>query len=541
MTVEHRVRPLASAWLGEGQLAQSASPRPGLSFTYSVGAPGRVLTDLLVLPVYRGSTAPEMPDLDAAGAYEKAKLSGEVAEDLLLPRREGDSFTAAAVLLVGMGPRAGVTADVLRATARRVGYLYRRFSSIATTLPQSLDGEAGTAVRATIEGFSAGAYRFRPYATTTDVDPASHLTTVQLLGRPDWAEVDLASVMQQADVTEHAVAWARDLVNLPAADLTPDRLADQAREMAAELPLTVRIWDEDEMQEGGFGGILGVGSGSRHESRLIELRYEPASGNAQQVIALTGKGITFDSGGLFLKKSEDMLEMKSDTAGAATVLAAMRVIGSLAPDDVAVIAAIPAAENMPGCDAVRPGDVLRHRNGLTTEVVDPDCEGRLVLADSLALLTESAPASIIDVATLTYACITALGTQITAGIGNSRELMNQVATAGQEVGEPVWELPLWHPYTSQLDSTVADQRNEGKDDSAGAIVAALFLERFVGEIAWVHLDIGGTAFTEEDADNLAAGGTGVMVRTLVRLILQRNVARHRKDVDETGDIGRRDH
>jgi leucyl aminopeptidase len=375
------------------------------------------------------------------------------------------------------------------------------------------DRQAG--VRATIQGFATGAYRFEVYRSSNGQQAT--MREVCLLGRPDWPGDQIREVIRVAATTEHAVTWARDLVNTPARDLTPAQLADRALGMAEACALRAKVWCREELEAGQFGGILGVSAGSRHEPRLVELRYDPPGG-ARRVIGLAGKGITFDSGGLALKKCDDMFEMKSDMAGAAAVLATMRVIADLKPAEVGVVAAVPLAENMPGSGAIRPGDVLRHRNGATTEVSDPDAEGRLVLADALAYLVEQQPDAIIDAATLTYSCIAALGLEITAGIGNDAALLAAVKAAGEAVGEPVWELPLWRRYRRQLDSDVADLRNEAKEDLAGAIVAALFMESFVGETPWVHLDIGGTAFLDEATDDVPAGGTGVLVRTFVHLL-----------------------
>lgn len=497
------------------QLAARSDP----AFVLGDAPASEVQAQLLVVPVFEGPGRPVVPDLDLSESYAAAQLHGAAEEDLLLTGRRGDPFRAQAVLLVGLGRREQLDADALRRAARRVGHRYSRFADLATTLPRALpDVEAG--LRATVEGLCAGGYRFRPYGEGGRSTPAAR--TVQLLvaeSRPV-----LVDQVAQVAAVERAVAWSRDLVNIPAGFLTPADLAEHARRMAEDSGLAVRIWDDAALRKGGFGGILGVGSGSRHESRLIDLRYVPPSGTAERVIGLSGKGVTFDSGGLALKKVGDMLEMKSDMAGAACVMATMRAIAELAPDGVEVVAAVPSAENMPGSHAVRPGDVLTHRNGLTTEVVDPDCEGRLILADALAYLAEQRPTAVLDTATLTYACIAALGTEVTAAVGNDRALMDAVCRAGAAVGEPVWELPLWQPYRRQLESPVADQRNEGRDDIAGAIVPALFLEGFVGGTPWVHLDTGGTAFLEEPADDLAAGGTGVLVRTLCRLLLDQPVA-----------------
>jgi leucyl aminopeptidase len=360
---------------------------------------------------------------------------------------------------------------------------------------------------------------------------------VCLLGKPEWREPEIRDLIDRTAGVERAIAWARDLVNTPAGDLTPEELARRAQEMATDRRLSVRIWDESDLREGGFAGILGVGAGSRHPPRMIELRYEPPAGAWRELIGLAGKGVTFDAGGLALKKPKDMLGMKSDMAGAAAVLATMRVVAEQAPRDVAVVAVIPAAENMPGGSAMRPGDVLRYRNGVTAEVVDPDAEGRLLLADALIHLAGSRPAAIVDVATLTYSTVAALGEEITAGVGNDRALLESIVAAGEAVGEPIWELPLWRRYRSQLDSHVADLRNDGKEDVAGVIVAALFLEEFVGGIPWVHLDIGGTAFLDEPRDGMAAGGTGVPTRTLIRLVSKGSGTTTAIATERVGDTG----
>ena len=444
MTVQTTTSDGSAALAGVGEplpLAARADP----VFVLEDGPAQDLQVDLLVVPVFRGVDGPVIPDVDLVEPYVSARLRGEVAEDLLVARRPGDGFGSEAVLLVGMGPHERVDADLLRRTARRVGHRYQRFTDVGTTLPQAVeDPELG--LRATVEGLCAGGYRFRPYGEGGRSEPA--IARVYLLvGRQ---QPDLARHVERAATTERAVAWARDLVNIPAGFLDPALLAEHARQMAQDTGLSVRVWDDEALREGGFGGILGVGSGSGHESRLVELRYTPPSGRADRLVALTGKGVTFDSGGLALKKCTDMLEMKSDMAGAASVLGTMRVIAEVCPPDLAVVAAIPCAENMPGSSAVRPGDVLRHRNGLTTEVVDPDCEGRLVLADALAYLAERKPGAVLDVATLTYSCISALGTEVTAAVGNDKALMAAVCRAGAAVGEPVWELPLWQPYRRQL-------------------------------------------------------------------------------------------
>ncbi|HEX5948734.1 MAG TPA: leucyl aminopeptidase, partial [Actinomycetota bacterium] len=254
--------------------------------------------------------------------------------------------------------------------------------------------------------------------------------------------------------------------------------------------------------------------GSANPPRLIELRYK--GGGRRRPVALTGKGITFDSGGLSIKDAKQMEWMKSDMAGAATMLGAMRAVAQLKPK-VNVVAAIPSAENLPGGSAIRPGDVLTHRGGKTSEVLNTDAEGRLVLADALAYLAEQKPRLIVDAATLTGACMIALGDEIWGVMGSDRALIRELLDTGQEAGEPGWELPLWTSYRKQIKSNVADVKNIG-NRYGGAITAALFLKEFVGDVPWAHLDIAGTAFAEKGGDYWPAGATGNPVRTVIRFL-----------------------
>ncbi len=256
-----------------------------------------------------------------------------------------------------------------------------------------------------------------------------------------------------------AVAWARDLVNIPAGDLPPAALAEAAEGMADEVGLECRVWDESELEEGGFGGILGVGQGSIHPPRLIELRY--AGGGKSVPLAFTGKGITFDSGGLSIKPADGMETMKDDMGGAASILATMKAIARLKPK-VNVIAAIPCSENMPSGSAQKPGDVIRHYGGTTSEVLNTDAEGRLVLADALAFLAEKGPRVIVDTATLTGACMVALGTDITGAMGNDDATARDLIRAGAAVGEPVWQLPL-HPDYRKLDRLQRRRHQEHRE------------------------------------------------------------------------------
>ena len=309
----------------------------------------------------------------------------------------------------------------------------------------------------------------------------------------------------------------RDLVNTPAGDLPPAQLAREAQRMARRVGLRCKVWGKPELERGGFGGILGVGAGSVNPPRLIELEYRGA-GSATP-IALTGKGIAFDSGGLSIKDAKGMETMKYDMGGAATILATMKAIARLKPT-VNVIAAIPCAENLPSGSAQKPGDVITHRGGTTSEVLNTDAEGRLVLADALAYLAERKPKVIVDTATLTGACVVALGQNISGAMGNDDELIRQLIAAGDATGEPMWQLPLHQEYRQLIDSSVADVKNIG-ERWGGAITAALFLAEFVGDTPWCHIDMAGPGFSERGTDLSPRGSTGVPVRTLVRFVLDR--------------------
>jgi leucyl aminopeptidase len=287
--------------------------------------------------------------------------------------------------------------------------------------------------------------------------------------------------------------------------------------MARSVGLTCKIWNESQLEKGGFGGILGVGKGSVNPPRMIEMTYTGAGASAP--IALSGKGIAFDSGGLSIKDAKGMETMKYDMGGAASILATMKAIARLKPK-INVIAAIPCAENLPSGSAQKPGDVITHRGGTTSEVLNTDAEGRLVLADALAFLTERKPKLIVDTATLTGACVVALGQGISGAMGNDDELIRDLIAAGEATGEPMWQLPLHKEYRQLIDSSVADIKNIG-DRWGGAITAAWFLAEFVGDTPWCHVDMAGPGFSERGTDLSPRGSTGVPVRTLVRFVLDR--------------------
>ena len=490
------------------------------TYSYSSESAAEAKAGLLILPVFEGPTpGPGVRETGLAKAFTDAKHTGKRGDALLVTRRDRDRFAAGAVLLVGVGKKEDLTVDGARRMLGRAAATARRFGTVATTFPQIFGArQASDAVQAAAEGLGLGDYRFDRYRSKRD--DATGLKRVIVLGSPRWETRGLAAAAKRAEVLVDAVSWARDLVNTPAGDMPPAEIAREAQRMARSVGLTCKVWNESQLEKGGFGGILGVGKGSVNPPRLIELTYTGA-GNATP-IALTGKGIAFDSGGLSIKDAKGMETMKDDMGGAASILATMKAIARLKPK-INVIAAIPCSENMPSGSAQKPGDVITHRGGTTSEVLNTDAEGRLVLADALAFLAERKPELIVDTATLTGACVVALGTSITGAMGNDDALIRELIAAGDATGEPIWQLPLHKDYRPLIDSSVADIKNIG-DRWGGAITAAWFLAEFVGETPWCHLDIAGPAFSDRGTDLSPRGATGAPVRALVRFVLDRAAA-----------------
>lgn len=369
--------------------------------------------------------------------------------------------------------------------------------------------------QAVAEGAALGAYRFEAFKTSDGRGTLERL----LVAGSDVNE--LRRGVERGVTVSVAVAFARDLVNTPPSELTPSRFASSAAERLGGIRgTTVEVWDHEQIVRERLGGLLGVSRGSVEPPRLVRASYvpeTPAGDRRVPHVALVGKGITFDSGGLSLKTPEGMTTMKTDMSGAAAVLGAISACAAL-DIHVAVTAFAPLTENMPGGRAIKPGDVLTARNGATIEVLNTDAEGRLVLADALSLATELEPDAIVDVATLTGAAVVALGTRVGALFGRNEALIDQARDAGTRAGEPLWPMPMPEDYRDHIDSDVADMKNIGKAGEAGAIAAALLLARFTDDLPWAHLDIAGPARSAESSGYLTKGGTGFGVRTLLCLL-----------------------
>jgi leucyl aminopeptidase len=465
--------------------------------------------------VPRSATAVDRPvaadELDKlpAGLRRTAGLQGfegKVGQTLALP----GAGSGPVEVLVGLGPRAEITPGSLRTAAAAFARAVSRHSGVATRLVGELadDGSADSrlaAVSAVVEGVQLASYRYAAYKAANGRE--LERVSVVVAGRGGKALVDRAAAVVDA------VCLARDLANEPGGSLTPDAFARRAAEVGAAAGLKVTVWDERRIVREKLGGLVAVNLGSTNPARLVRLQYTPARRTDRRV-ALVGKGITFDSGGLSLKTGAGMMTMKVDMAGGAAVLAAMSVLGATGVK-VAVDGWIPLTDNMTGGNAQRPGDVFRARNGKTVEVLNTDAEGRLVLADALSLAAESAPDAIIDIATLTGAASVALGSSYAALMATDDALAERLTTAGGRTGEPIWRLPLPEEYRSQLDSPVADLKNIGSGGYGGALVAGLFLKEFVGDRPWAHIDVGMAAFAEAEKGIVVKGATGYGVRLLV--------------------------
>jgi leucyl aminopeptidase len=421
---------------------------------------------------------------------------------------------AARVIVAGLGKRENfgvetvhkaVGASVRAAKKRRCG-------RIATILHGA--GIAGMETERSSQAVVEGAFigDFEPDAYKTS-ERETEIESLIIIER----EADKAKQAEKAAAVGEIIARemnrARSLVNMPANELSPSDFAREAQRRAEELGLGCQVLGGDQLEKQGFGLITAVGRGSERPPQLAIIRRQPKKRGP--VIALVGKGITFDSGGLSLKPAEQMELMKGDMAGAAAVLCAVCAIAQLKVG-ANVMALMPLADNMPGGRATRPGDVIKSYGGKTVEITNTDAEGRLILADALAFAAKNGATHIVDVATLTGAMVIALGKITTGILGNDEELLGRVKAAAEKAGERVWEMPLFDEYGEQIKSPIADMKNVG-GRPAGPITAAMFLKEFVGETPWVHLDIAGTSWNENRLPHMAKGPTGVAVRTLVEL------------------------
>ncbi|MBD0305753.1 MAG: leucyl aminopeptidase [Nitrospiraceae bacterium] len=461
------------------------------------------------------------------GALDDLLKSGEFqgkCHQTALLHTQGN-LPAKRVLLVGLGKQKEARLDTVRqamgTAIKRVRQIGAR--SFATPLHgRTVHDSAMELAQAMTEGAILGGYRFTVYRSHNHDEPNDIERMTVLQPKAD-AVTAVKEGVRRGVAGAEAAMFVRDLCNHPSNVMTPSRIADEAKKIGREPGIHVKILEQRDVAKLGMGAFLGVARGSHEPPKFIIVEYRGRSGNlrsngrGRQPLVLVGKTITFDTGGISLKSAENMEQMKADMTGGAEVLAAIRAASRLRLP-LHIIGLLPATENMPGGGAIKPGDILTTMSGQTVEVQNTDAEGRLILADGLHYATRYKPAAIIDIATLTGACMVALGQFAVGMLGNNEDLKRRVQQAGLKAGERVWEMPLWDEYFEQLRSDVADMRNIG-GRGGGMITAAVFLSKFVGDCPWVHLDIASTDWSERERAYISKGPTGIGTRLLIQFLI----------------------
>jgi len=483
-------------------------------------------TELILVNLFQGVTDPggatgsvnkaldgQIGDLIAAGDFK-----GKLNETAVLYTR--GAMPAKRVLLVGLGKQDEFDLDKVRQVA---GTAARKVRSLGLTRYATIVHGAGAAglepvqaAQALAEGTHLSQYRFTQHQTEKDENGGE--TELEKVSVVVFDQELVEVVREGVWAGEHiaaAVALTRDLTNQPANFATPTVLADEARRMAKTYGLKFRAFGPADMRQLGMGALLGVAQGSEQEPRFIVLEHNPKEADGAPIV-LVGKGLTFDSGGISLKPAENMHHMKGDMAGGATVMGTMQALAALKVPHP-VVGLIPSTENLPSGTAYKPGDVLKAITGKTIEVINTDAEGRLILADALGYAQRYSPRAVIDLATLTGACVVALGTVAAGLFSTDDDLAARIEAASQATNEKVWRMPLWKEYAEQLKSDVADLKNSG-GRPAGAITAAMFLSKFADEMPWAHIDIAGVSATDKDSPYQPKGATGFGVRLLTQLL-----------------------
>jgi leucyl aminopeptidase len=479
-------------------------------------APLGVRTGALVLPVFSEGTEEVAKDVDdvlggtIAEALATGEFKGKLGECLLVHAKD-HAFRR--VLAIGLGERAKFEPMLLaRYAGAAVRYLGRRqVTEIAIVLPPQSRGLETAAASFVAEGAIAGTFETSMYQEKPEKKVATDTVSIVASGFDVPA---LERGLARGTILGEAVNFARRLAITPANDMTPTHLADEAGKMAKENGLDIDVLDEARARKEGMGSFLSVAQGSTQPPKFIVLRYngDPSS---KDVLGLVGKGITFDTGGISIKPADRMEEMKYDMSGGAAVIATMSAIAKLKPK-INVIGVVPATENMPGGKATKPGDIVRAMNGKTIEVINTDAEGRLILADGLCYARKAGATKLVDCATLTGACVIALGHAAAALVANDDAFAKEFLDATKSTGERYWQMPAYEEYANQMKSDIADLKNTG-GRAAGTLTAAAFLRSFVDDTPWLHLDVAGTAYLDTESAWQAKGPTGMPVRALVSL------------------------
>jgi leucyl aminopeptidase len=486
--------------------------RSDAQFLGSTAAPERVAADVLFVPVFQGEeTLADCPGLDEATAGERGRAgtSGEfrakLAETFGVPGATG--WQARRVVFVGAGRRADLNTERTRRVAAACGYVARKQSAATVAILARGMSPAALADGLSAAEFDSGTYK-------RDRDAGTYPGRVEIVA-PGANAAEITQQVQAGRTVGDAANFARGLANEPGNVLTPRELARRVHAASTAAGLSVEVLDEKQMRELGMNLLLGVGQGSAEPPRLIVIRHDPPGAPATPVLAFVGKGVTFDSGGISIKPADGMERMKDDMAGAAAVAAALRALARLG-GPYRTMGVIPTVENMPDGRATRPGDVVRGASGTTVEIINTDAEGRLILADALWYARKLGATHIVDIATLTGACVVGLGRYVSGLFGAPAEWVDTVSAAAARAGDRVWPMPIYEETTEELHSEIADLINAA-GRSGGAITAAAFLKAFAGEGAWAHLDIAGTAWAETKQPYQPKGATGVAVRTLIEL------------------------
>ena len=479
-------------------------------------------TSLLVIGVFEGDQDfPHSKDLDSSVSssiretLENKEFRGTFGSSIVIYTLGRGPMKK--IMLLGLGKREKFTDESARICAGKAARKAQELGIKEFSMLQFPNLDEGL-VEAMTEGIALALYSFDKYKEAKE--PASKIEEVTILINSD--SLRFQSVVEKANIIVDAVNFARDIGNLPPNDCPPAHLASIAVSLAQDYGIKARIMDRYELENMGMGGIVAVGKGSNNPPKLIVLEYTGANDPQQKPYLLVGKAVTFDTGGISIKPSEKMDEMKFDKCGGCTVLAIVRAIASMKLA-VNVVGIVPSVENMPSATSYRPGDIIRMYNGKSVEVLNTDAEGRMILADAIAYgIVTYGPRAVIDLATLTGAAIIALGANVAPMIGNNKQLVDRLRKLSDKTREKMWELPLYDEYYEQIRSTYADIKNIG-GRPGGAITAAAFLSNFVNDVPWVHIDIAGTAWTQEGTHEKSynhRGATGFGVRTLVKLLME---------------------
>ncbi len=498
-----------------------ASPASSTVVRLFIGAPSDADTDLLVVPMFDGeSVAESLPAVDAAtgGEVKRAAASGEIKGrlyEIFLTPSSGAGWKPARVAIVGAGKAADFTTERLRKVASAAALMARgrQIARVAFLVRGRVP--VREAVQAITEGLILAGFSVDQYKTGERFGPAAKALTVVVPGDTGEPAAALEAAVQRGQILGDSSNLARAFANEPSNVLTPSVFAERATAISKEAGVAVEVLDEKEIARLGMGLLLGVARGSSEPPRVIVMRHDPPGAPKSPVLGLVGKGITFDTGGISIKPADGMERMKDDMAGGAAVICAMRAIALLkAP--IRVVGIVPTSENMPGGKAMKPGDVLTGASGKTVEVINTDAEGRLILGDGLWYAQQLGATHLIDVATLTGACVVGLGKAASGLFGRPDAWRDTVRGVAEAAGDRCWPMPLYDEYFDQIRSEIADIVNSG-GRAGGACTAAVFLKEFTNDLPWCHLDIAGTAWAEEGKPFQPKGPIGVAVRTLAEL------------------------